>query len=190
MAAHSNDKTFLGNGLNENVRSGNLERVLDFAVMKPATSTYYEIGTLPDGFVPRNIAILQLTPASAAATFKVYKTVEDASDGSAVEIAGITTATSGTMATAFKPFDTIATEVTQSSSSPYAVSAVSATVTPGVGTQLAVGVGSAFTSGRVKVVISGDQMAGVWDEGDKAPPIKPTVAIKKVEFASDANPQG
>lgn len=184
MAAHSNDKSILGNGLNENVRSYMLERVLDFAVIKPATSTYYEIGTLPAGFVPRNIAILQLTPASAAATVKVYKTVEDASDGSATEIAGITTATSGTLGTVFKPFDTIANEVTQSTSSPYGVSAIASTVTPSMGAQLAVAVGSAFTAGRVKVAISGDFMTGIWDEGEKAPPIKPTVAIQKVEFAA------
>ena len=186
MAAHSNDKSILGNGLNENVRSYMLERVLDFGLIKPLTSNYYEIGTLPAGFVPRNIAILLLTPASAASTVKVYKTVEDESSGSATEIASVTTATSGTLGTVFKPFDGIVVE--QSSSSPYAVS--SAAITPSMGAQLAVKVGSAFTAGRVKIVISGDQMAGIWDEGDKNPSIKPSVAVQKVELASDANPQG
>lgn len=183
MAAHSNDKSILGNGLSENVRSYNLERVLDFGIIKPSTSNYYEIGTLPAGFVPRNIAILQLTPASAASTVKVYKTVEDASDGSATEIASVTTATSGTLGTVFKPFDGIAVE--QSSSSPYAVS--SAEITPSMGAQLAVKVGAAFTAGRVKVVISGDFMAGIWDEGEKFPPIKPDVAIQTVAFAAGEN---
>ena len=186
MSAHSNDKSILGNGLNENVRSYMLERVIDFGIVKPSTSNYYEIGTLPPGFVPRNIAILQLTPASAASTVKVYKTVEDESSGSATEIASVTTATSGTLGTVFKPFDAAA--VTAEVASTTATG--TATITPSMNAQLAVKVGAAFTSGRVKVVISGDRMAGIWDEADKMPPIKPTVAIQKVEFASDANPQG
>ncbi|MBO7688628.1 MAG: hypothetical protein J6V72_19780 [Kiritimatiellae bacterium] len=174
MAAHSNNKSILGQGLLWNARSGMLERVIDFAKAGLAsTDAYYEIGTLPKGFVPRNIAILQLAKANAASTVKVYKTVEDADSGSATEIASVTTATSGTLGTVFKPFDGIAVE--QSSSSPYAVS--SAAVTPSMGAQLAVKLGSAFTSGIVKVVISGDRMAGIWDDGDAAPPITPKDAV-------------
>ena len=162
MSAHSNDKSILGSGLQWNVRSYMLERRIDFGVTGALnTSNYYEIGTLPKGFVPRNIALVQLTNVNSASTVKVYKTVEDADNGSATEIASLSaTASPNAPATLFKPFDAIA--VTQSSSSPYAVSA--ATVTPSTGAQLAIKVGAGFTKGVVKVVISGDWMTGYFDE--------------------------
>ena len=173
MAAHSNDKSLLGQGLLWNARSGMLERVVDFSQFSADTSEYYEIGTLPAGFVPRNIAVIQLTNVNSASTFKVYKTVEDDSSGSATEIASVSATATGAGATVFKPFDGI--EVEQSSSSPYAVS--SAAVAPSMDAQLAVKAGAAFTKGIFKVVISGDRMAGVWDEGDKNPPITPKDAV-------------
>jgi len=90
MAAHSNDKSILGSGLQWNVRSYMLERRIDFCVTGALdTSKYYEIGTLPKKFVPRNIALVQLTNVNSASTVKVYKTVEDESSGSATEIASL-----------------------------------------------------------------------------------------------------
>lgn len=152
MAAHSNDKTFLGDGLKFNVRSYLLEKVLDFGLMKPIdTSKYYEIGTLPKGFVPRNIAIIELDKASASSTLKVYKTVEDASNGSATEVASLNVGGS-TLGFAANPMDAAA------------VVSSTATVTPSLEAQLAVKAGAAFTGGKVKVAISGDMMTGYWNE--------------------------
>ena len=154
MAAHSNDKSILGSGLQWNVRSYMLERRIDFGVTGALdTSKYYEIGTLPKGFVPRNIALVQLTNVNSASTFKVYKTVEDASNGSATEIASLSaTASPNAPATLVKPFDA------------GVVDSTAATVTPSMDAQLAVKVGAAFTKGLVKVVISGDWMTGYFDE--------------------------
>jgi len=160
MAAHSNDKTFLGDGLKFNVRSYLLEKVLDFGLMKPIdTSKYYEIGTLPKGFVPRNIAIIELDKASASSTLKVYKTVEDADNGSATEVASLNV---GGSTLGFVAKSMQATTVTQSSSSPYAVSGVE--IGSLADAQLAVKAGAAFTGGKVKVAISGDMMTGYWNE--------------------------
>ena len=152
MAAHSNNKTFLGDGLKWNVRSYLLEKVIDFSLMGTVdTSAYYEIGTLPKGFVPRNIAIIELVKASASSTVKVYKTVESGSDGSATEIASLAVG-GGTLGFTAKPIDTAA------------VASSTATVTPSMNAQLAVKAGSAFTGGKVKIVVSGDQMTGYWDD--------------------------
>ena len=154
MAAHSNDKSILGSGLQWNVRSYMLERRIDFGVTGALdTSKYYEIGTLPKGFVPRNIALVQLTNVNSASTVKVYKTVEDADSGSATEIASLSaTASPNAPASVFKPFDT------------GVVASTAATVTPSMDAQLAVKVGAGFTKGVVKVVISGDWMTGYFDE--------------------------
>ena len=152
MAAHSNDKTFLGDGLKFNVRSYLLEKVLDFGLMKPIdTSKYYEIGTLPNGFVPRNIAIIELDKASSSSTLKVYKTVEDASNGSATEIASLNVG-GDTLGFTAKPMDAAT------------VASTTATITPSIGAQLAVKAGAAFTGGKVKVAISGDKMTGYWND--------------------------
>ncbi len=166
MGSHTNDKSILGNGLQWNVRSYMLERRIDFGAMDALDTTkYYEIGTHPKGFVPRNIALVQLTNVNSASTVKLYKTVEDADNGSATEIASLSaTASPNAVATLFKPFDAAVNTVTQASSSPFAVSAVASVVTPSVDAQLAVKVGSAFTKGVVKVVISGDWMTGYFDE--------------------------
>lgn len=162
MASHTNDKSILGDGLKWNVRSYMLEKKIDFGILNALdTSKYYEIGTLPKGFVPRNIALVQLTNVNSASTVKVYKTVEDASNGSATEIASLSaTASPNAVATLFKPFDAAAVSATVASTA----ATGTATVTPSVGAQLAVKVGSAFTKGVVKVVISGDWMTGYFDE--------------------------
>lgn len=162
MAAHSNDKSILGSGLQWNVRSYMLERRIDFGVTGELdTSKYYEIGTLPKGFVPRNIALVQLTNVNSASTVKVYKTVEDADNGSATEIASLSaTASPNAPATLFKPFDAAAVSATVASTS----ATGTGTITPSMDAQLAVKVGAGFTKGVVKVVISGDWMTGYFDE--------------------------
>jgi len=176
MAAHSNDKTILGDGLRENVRSYMLERVLDFAQFAPNSNTYFEIGTLPPGFVPRNVAILQLTPANTASAVTLYKTVEDSSSGTATAIVSASLTSAAPLASAFAAFDK------------GTVASSASTVTPSVGAQLAVKTDAGFTAGRVKVVISGDRMAGPWDFGDaSAPPIAPADAVGTVEFAASGD---
>ena len=152
MAAHTNDKSILGDGLQWNVRSYMLERRIDFAALEALdTSKYYEIGTLPKGFVPRNIALVQLTGVDAASTIKAYKTVESAEAGTATELASLSATVTGAPATVFKPFDA------------GVVASTAATVTPSMEAQLAVKVGAAFRKGVVKVVISGDWMTGYFD---------------------------
>lgn len=152
MAAHTNDKSLLGDGLQWNVRSYMLERRIDFAALEALdTSKYYEIGTLPKGFVPRNIALVQLTGVDTASTFKVYKTVESADSGTATELASLSATATGDPATVFKPFDA------------GVVASTAATVTPSMEAQLAVKVGAAFKKGVVKVVVSGDWMTGYFD---------------------------
>ena len=152
MASHTNDKSILGDGLQWNVRSYMLERRIDFAALEALdTSKYYEIGTLPNGFVPRNIALVQLTGVNTASTVKLFKTVEDAESGTASELASLTATATGAPATVFKPFDA------------GVVDSSAATVTPSMDAQLAVKVGSAFTKGVVKVVVSGDWMTGYFD---------------------------
>ena len=157
-ALASTDTSILGNGLNENVRSYMLERVIDFAVASLGSSAYYELGALPKGFVPRNIAIVELTKASASSTVKVY------GKASGDEIASLAVGGS-TLGFAVKPFDAAT------------VSSSTATITPTLDETLCLKLGAAFTAGRVKVVVSGDRMTGIWDEGEKATPIKPSVAV-------------
>ena len=152
MAAHSNDKGILGGGLQWNVRSYMLERRIDFGELDGLdTSKYYEIGTLPKGFVPRNVALVQLTNVDSASTVKLFKTVEDADNGSATEIASLSATATGEPAKVFKPFDA------------GVVASTAATVTPSMDAQLAIKVGAAFKKGVVKVVISGDWMTGYFD---------------------------
>ncbi|MGN0846435.1 MAG: hypothetical protein ACI4RA_03510 [Kiritimatiellia bacterium] len=139
MAAHSNNKNFLGDGLQWNVRSYLFERVLDFSLMGTVDpSAYYEIGTLPKGFVPRNVAIIELAKVRASGTVDVYSTVEDAESGSATKLASL--AVGG--------------------ATPGFVAAALATANA----QLAVKAGAAFTGGKVKIAISGDLMTGYWDD--------------------------
>ena len=160
MAAHANNKTFLGKGLEWNVRSYLFEKVIDFSLMGTLdTGAYYEIGTLPKGFVPRNLAIIELAKASASSTVKVYKTVEDAENGSVTEIASLSVGgdTPGFVAKSMQT-----TTVTQAGTSPYAVSGVA--IGSLADAQLAVKVGSAFTGGKVKIAISGDLMTGYWND--------------------------
>lgn len=152
MAAHTNDKSLLGDGLQWNVRSYMLERRIDFSALDSLdTSKFYEIGTLPKGFVPRNIALVQLTGVDTASTIKAYKTVESADSGTATELASLSATATGAPATVFKPFDA------------GVVASTAATVTPSMDAQLAVKVGAAFKKGVVKVVVSGDWMTGYFD---------------------------
>lgn len=152
MAAHTNDKSLLGDGLQWNVRSYMLERRIDFSALDSLdTSKFYEIGTLPKGFVPRNIALVQLTGVDTASTIKLFKTVESADSGTATELASLTATATGAPATVFKPFDA------------GVVASTAATVTPSMDAQLAVKVGAAFKKGVVKVVVSGDWMTGYFD---------------------------
>ena len=171
MAAHSNDKSILGDGLQWNVRSYMLEKKIDFGILNELdTSKYYEIGTLPKGFVPRNIALVQLKSVSTASTVKVYKTVEDASSGTATEIASLSATATGDPAAVFKPFDA------------GVVANSAATVTPSMDAQLAVKVGAQFTKGLVKVVISGDWMTGYFDEAlDEAGDFDPADHVRTNE---------
>lgn len=172
MSDLTTDSKILGKGLNENVRSYLLERVIDFAEAGLDSSSYYEIGTLPKGFVPRNIAIIELTKASASSTVKVY-TKTDSVELASVSVGGDTLGlTTASMQTVSGTAPDGGGSITSVSIGSYA-NAV-----------LALKLGSAFTAGRVKVAISGDFMTGIWDEGEKAPPIKPTVAIQKVQFAA------
>ena len=144
MAAHTNDKSILGDGLQWNVRSYMLERRIDFSALEALdTSKYYEIGTLPKGFVPRNVALVQLTGVDTASTVKLFKTVESAEAGTATELSSLSATATGEPAAVFKPFD--------------------AGGAPSMEAQLAVKVGAAFRKGVVKVVISGDWMTGYFD---------------------------
>ncbi len=139
MAAHSNDKTILGDGLKWNVRSYLYEKVVDFSLMeKVDASAYYEVGALPRGFVPRNVAIVELARASDLGEVKVYSTVEDVANGSATEVASLNVggADLGFAAKAFADMDAT----------------------------LALKAGVAFTGGKIKVAVSGDMMTGHWDE--------------------------
>jgi hypothetical protein len=45
---------------------------------------------------------------------------------------------------------------------------------------LAVKFGAAFTEGVVKVVVSGDQMTGVWDEAERPPKKRDVVATNQL----------
>lgn len=138
MAAHSNDKTILGDGLKWNVRSHLFERTVDFFLMgKVDADAYYEIGTLPKGFVPRNVAVVELAKASEASTVALFKTVEGES-GSATSV--VSASVGG---------DEPALEVKAFGDAD---------------AQLALKAGAAFAGGKVKVAISGDMMTGYWDE--------------------------
>lgn len=160
MSAHANNKSFLGDGLKFNVRSYLLEKVIDFSQMGTVdASAYYEIGTLPKGFVPRNLAIIELDKASDSSTVKVYKTVEDGDNGSVTELASLSV---GGASLGFVAKSMQTTTVTQAGTSPFAVSDVA--IGSLADAQLAVKAGAAFTGGKVKIAISGDLMTGHWND--------------------------
>lgn len=147
MAELTTDEKIKGNGLEWNVRSGMYERTIDFGVAGLGSASYYEIGTFPKGFVPRNIAVVELEKANTASTVGVFKKGDSAS------------VVSGNVGGADLGFTVAALDATA------------------VGETLAVKLGAAFTSGSVKIVVSGDQMTGVWDESKR--PVNPADAVPK-----------
>ena len=69
------DTTIKGHGLRFDVRSYKLFRSIDFSLADlkgdvknedTTVSTYYEIGDLPPGFVPRNVALVELVKPPVA----------------------------------------------------------------------------------------------------------------------------
>lgn len=171
MSALTTDTTIKGNGLRFDVRSYKLFRSLDFSLVQLGSSAYYEIGNLPAGFVPRNVAIIELTRASGACALAVYAK----SDSAKLVERTLGTAAGMTVAAAQGATNT----VTQASESPFAVSAVTSVLGAGhVGETLCVKLGAASpATGKVKIVISGDLMTDVWDEGDKTGDITPASTV-------------
>ena len=165
MSALTTDATILGNGLGRNVRSYMLEKTVDFSTVSLGSTAYYEIGAFPAGFVPRNIAIVELRKASSSSTVKVYKK-SDSSEVASLSVGG------ATLGFAAKPFDAAT------------VASSAATITPSTGATLALKFGAAFTDGAVKIVVSGDFMTGVWDEGEKSLPVRPDAAVATNAFSA------
>ncbi len=154
MAALTTDTTLKGDGLKYNVRSGKIERVIDFSTFALAAATNYEIGDLPDGFIPRAIGILELKKqivgdggdASAATV-----SVKVKGDGSTLASRTLGTAVGNTFA------------LTMSG----AVSSSVATIAPtAVGATLCITTSAAIKTGLVKIVIAGDMMEGVFDANE------------------------
>lgn len=146
MAALTTNDKILGNGLKFNVRSGLWEKEIDFAVAELNATDYFALGAIPNGFIPRNLAIVQTGKTNVSGTINVYKK----SDGSAA----LATATLGTADKVFANAEFTA-----------------------AGETLVVKLGAAFTKGAVKVVVSGDQMTGVWDEAER--PVSPADTVAK-----------
>lgn len=151
MAALITDTTFKGDGLKYNVRSDKIERVIDFSEFGFSAGVNYEIGDLPDGFIPRAIGILELKK----------QVVGDGGDAAASTVSVKIKSDSSTLASR-----TLGTDVgnTFALAVSGAVSASTATITPvGVGATLCVVASTDVSTGLVKVVISGDMMEGVVD---------------------------
>lgn len=163
MSALTTNTTIKGSGFKFNVRSYRLERVIDFTMLDFTASTYFEIGDLPAGFVPRAIGILELKKQvvgtggdASAATLGVYLK----SDSSKLVERTLGTAEGNTFA--------LMTAATSTSTSGDSSITTTTTLAPvGVGGTLALYVNAKPTTGKVKVVVSGDIMAGVFDEGEK-----------------------
>ena len=154
MATLSTNKTFKGNGLKWNVRSYRFERTIDFAEFDFTASTYFEIGDLPAGFIPRALGIVELKKPTAAATLGVYLGGDYTSAASELKLA------ERTLGTAAGNTFALMTKATEASSA--------ITLAPvGVGGTLCAHVNSKPTDGLVKIVVSGDMMTGVWDDGVK-----------------------
>lgn len=162
MSALTTNTTIKGGGFKFNVRSYRLERVIDFSLLDFTASTYFEIGDLPAGFVPRAIGIIELKKQvvgaggdASATTLGVYLK----SDSSKLVERTLGTAEGNTFALMMKATTTASGSETLS----YAT-----TLAPvGVGGTLALCADAKPTNGKVKVVISGDIMAGVFDDGEK-----------------------
>ncbi|MGN0845630.1 MAG: hypothetical protein ACI4QT_10490 [Kiritimatiellia bacterium] len=137
--ASTND-TIKGAGLDFNVRSYKLERKLDFNLCSLNKSTYYEIGDLPKGFVPRNVAIVELEMPDAtgdsAATIGIYLKSDSAK----------------------------LVERVLSTEKGLTVGQVTGKNLDGAGDTICVMVDDTPANGLVKIVISGDMMTDYWDE--------------------------
>ena len=157
MAALTTDVTFKGDGIKFNIRSMKFERVIDFTHFDFTAATYFEIGDLPAGFIPRAVGILELkkqdtSAGESAATFGVYL----AADGTKLAER------------------TLGTDVGNT----FALMIAKDTLTPvGVGGTLAIYANLKPSTGLVKVVVSGDMMTDVWDEGAKRDSFDPAEHI-------------
>lgn len=160
MSALSTNTTLKGDGFKFNVRSYKIERVIDFSLVVFTASIYFELGTLKDAFVPRNIAIVELiaqdTSDESAATFGVYLK----SDGSKLVERTLGSATGCTTAGLTKNSVTEGTAAQDGTVSGTAVTSAAV----GAGGTLCGYVNNKPTSGKVKIVISGDLMTDYWDE--------------------------
>lgn len=157
MAALTTDLTLKGDGIKFNVRSMKFERVIDFTQFDLAAATYFEIGDLPAGFIPRAVGILELkkqdtSAGESAATFGVY--LKEDSTKLAER--------------------TLGTDVGNT----FALMTAGTTAPVGVGGTLAVYANAKPTTGLVKVVIAGDMMSDVWDEGVKHDASDPAAHIE------------
>ena len=157
------DTTIKGHGLRFDVRSYKLFRSIDFSLADlkgdvknedTTVSTYYEIGDLPPGFVPRNVALVELVKPPVAESETGAKVgVYLKSDGSKV------------------------VERTLGTAAGITVGQVTGKNLAGAGDALCLTVDAPPARGRVKVVISGDLMTDVWDEGDKTEEITPASTV-------------
>ncbi len=167
MSALTTNTTIKGDGFKFNVRSGKIERVIDFTKLDFSATTYFEIGDLPAGFIPRAIAVLELkrqdTTAESAAAFGVYLK----SDSSKLVERTLGTAVGNTFALLTGAATTAASTVYTTTLTPKAV-----------GGTLAAYVDNKPTTGLVKVVIAGDMMSDEWDEGAKRDAFDPAEHIQ------------
>ena len=156
MAALTTDETIKGNGLNFNVRSYLLERVIDLSKVSLAASAYYDIGNLPNGFVPRNVAIVELkkqvtSAAESAAKLGVYLKSDSAK----------------------------LAERTLGTADGVTVGQVTGKNLAGAGDAICIMVDNVPTNGLVKVAISGDVMTGAFDEGLKRDEYDPAETVSR-----------
>lgn len=170
MSALTTNTTIKGDGLKFNVRSYKLERVIDFAALDFTASTYFEIGDLPAGFIPRAIGLLELVKQivgsggdANAATLGVYLK----SDSSKLVERTLGTAAGNTFALLTAAATSLASEVYTTALTPKAVAG-----------SLCAHVNNKPTNGKIKVVIAGDMMSDSWDDGIKnVEPFDPSEAV-------------
>lgn len=155
----STDVTVKGDGLNFNVRSYKLERLIELdkvALVGDAdTPTYYEIGDIPAGFVPRNVAIVEI---------KKYATPVG---GSAPKV-GVY----------LKGDSTKVVERTLGSAEGLTVGQLTGKNLTGAGETVCIAATAALTNGVIKIVLSGDMMTDVWDDGLGRDAFDPAEAIQ------------
>ncbi len=155
-ALASTDTTIKGAGLDFNVRSYKMERTLDFNIASLTGSTYYEIGDLPKGFVPRNVAIVELESPVVA------------SGGTATTLGVYLKSDSAKLA-----------ERVLSTAKGLTVGQVTGKNLVGAGDTICVMVNNKPSNGLVKVVISGDWMTGYFDEAlDEASDFNPADHVR------------